>query len=135
MQQNGDDTRGTSAASGDAESRTRPERRSVEDRQQAVLELLGGKATVDQVARRRGVKPETVEGSRAEAREGMRESLSRAGESPQERTAEKAWSWVGASAQPSRRHGPGPGVDEAGRVGVRGADDRLRVQERVGGWW
>ncbi len=89
MQQNGDDTRGTSAASGDAETRTRPGRRSVEDRQQAVLELLGGKATVDQVARRLGVKPETVEGWRAEALEGMRESLSRAGKSPQERTLEK----------------------------------------------
>ena len=89
MQQNGDDTRGTSAASGDAETRTRPGRSSVEDRQQAVLELLGGKATVDQVARRLGVKPETVKVSRAEALEGMCESLSLAGKSPQERTLEK----------------------------------------------
>ncbi len=54
-----------------------------------MLELLGGKASVDQVARRLGVKPETVEGWRAEALDGMRESLSRAGKSPQERALEK----------------------------------------------
>jgi hypothetical protein len=34
------------------ESRGRPGRRSVEDRQRAVLELMAGKATVDQLARR-----------------------------------------------------------------------------------
>lgn len=89
MQQNDDHSRGSSSASQDAESRTRPGRRSVEDRQQAVLELLGGKATVDQIARRLGVRPDTVEGWRAEALEGMRDSLSRAGKSPQERTLEK----------------------------------------------
>ena len=89
MQQNADETKGTSSSTSDGEPRTRPGRRSVEDRQQAVLELLGGKATVDQVARRLGVKPETVEGWRNEALDGMRESLSRAGKSPQERTLEK----------------------------------------------
>ena len=40
--------------------RGRPGRRSAEDRRRAVLELLGGKATVDQVAVRFGVLPQTV---------------------------------------------------------------------------
>jgi transposase-like protein len=35
-----------------------PGRRSVEDRQHVVLELLAGKASVDQLARRYGVNPE-----------------------------------------------------------------------------
>jgi hypothetical protein len=34
----------------------RPGRRSVEDRTQAVLELLAGKATVDQLARRQPLR-------------------------------------------------------------------------------
>ena len=37
--------------------RGQPGRRSVEDRRWAVLELLSGKASVDQVATRYGVKP------------------------------------------------------------------------------
>lgn len=42
--------------------RGRPGRRTVEERPRAVLELLGGKATVGQVAMRFGVLPQTVEG-------------------------------------------------------------------------
>jgi transposase-like protein len=44
--------------------RGRPGRRTAAERKQAVLQLLAGKATVDQLARRFGVKPETVDGWR-----------------------------------------------------------------------
>jgi transposase-like protein len=41
--------------------RARPGRRTVEERQQAVLELMAGKATVDQIERRRvGVVPQLL---------------------------------------------------------------------------
>jgi len=43
----------------------------VAERKQAVLDLLAGKATVDQVARRFGVRAETVEGWRSLALEGI----------------------------------------------------------------
>lgn len=39
-----------------------PGRRTVEERQQAVLELFAGKATVDQSARRLSVHASTIEG-------------------------------------------------------------------------
>ncbi|MGC3998066.1 MAG: transposase [Anaeromyxobacter sp.] len=55
--------------------RGRPGRRSAEDRRRAVLELLGGKATVDQVAMRFGVLPETVESWRADALAGIDAAL------------------------------------------------------------
>ena len=55
--------------------RGRPGRRSAADREEAVLELMSGKASVDQLARRFGVQPETIEGWRAEALEGMREGV------------------------------------------------------------
>lgn len=42
-------------------TRGRPGRRSAEERTRAVLELLSGKATVDQLARRFGVYPATIE--------------------------------------------------------------------------
>jgi len=51
--------------------RGRPGRRTVEERRRAVLELLGGKATVDQVAMRFGVLPQTVEGWRHDALAGI----------------------------------------------------------------
>ena len=57
------------------ERRGRPGRRSVEDRVQAVLELLSGKASVDQIARRHGVQAETVERWREVALEGLATSL------------------------------------------------------------
>jgi transposase-like protein len=47
---------------GEADVRARPGRRTVEERQRAVLELMAGKATVDQIARRLGVHASTVEG-------------------------------------------------------------------------
>jgi len=55
--------------------RGRPGRRSAEDRRRAVLELLGGKATVDQVAMRFGVLPQTVEGWREDALAGIDAAL------------------------------------------------------------
>jgi transposase-like protein len=63
-------------SSGEAE-RVRPGRRTVEDRQQAVLDLLAGKATIDQIARRLGVHAATVEGWRQDALGGIAESLRR----------------------------------------------------------
>lgn len=55
--------------------RGRPGRRSAEDRRRAVLELLGGKATVDQIAMRFGVLPQTVEGWRDDALAGIDAAL------------------------------------------------------------
>ena len=57
------------------EKRGRPGRRSVEDRVEAVLDLLSGKASVDQIARRHGVQAETVERWREVALEGLATSL------------------------------------------------------------
>ena len=61
----------------EADVRARPGRRTVEERHKAVLDLLAGKATADQVARRLGVLPATVEGWRQDALAGMEESLRR----------------------------------------------------------
>jgi transposase-like protein len=70
--------------------RGRPGRRSVEDRQSAVLELLAGKATVDQLARRYGVKPETIEGWRQEALVAIESAFRRGtGKSPREAELER----------------------------------------------
>ena len=55
--------------------RGRPGRRSVEERSQAVLELLSGKATIDQLAFRFGVRPETVEGWRDIALAGIGQAM------------------------------------------------------------
>lgn len=67
--------------------RGRPGRRSAAEREEAVLELMSGKASVDQLARRFGVQPETIEGWRDEALEGMREAMRR-GTGRSEREAE-----------------------------------------------
>lgn len=55
--------------------RGRPGRRSTDERTRAVLELLSGKATVDQIARRFGVRAATVEGWRDQAMEGISEAM------------------------------------------------------------
>ena len=60
-----------------ADGRVRPGRRTVEEREQAVLDLLGGKASVDQIARRLGVQSSTVEGWRDDAMGGIAEALRR----------------------------------------------------------
>jgi transposase-like protein len=67
----------TSAESIGADVRARPGRRTVEERQQAVLELFAGKATVDQIARRLGVHASTVEGWRQDALGGVEQALRR----------------------------------------------------------
>ena len=74
----------------DGVRRGRPGRRSAEERRQAVLELLSGKATVDQLAFRFGVSPEMIEGWRDIALEGISEAMRRgSGKSPRERELEK----------------------------------------------
>lgn len=71
-------------------SRGRPGRRTTEERLQAVLEIFAGKATVDQVARRLGVTPSTVEQWRVEALGGITESLRRGtSKSPRELELER----------------------------------------------
>ena len=55
--------------------RGRPGRRSGEERTAAVMELLSGKASVDQLACRFGVRPEIVERWREVAVEAMAEAL------------------------------------------------------------
>lgn len=49
----------------------------MQERHEAVLALLAGKASVDQIARRMGVLPATVEGWREDAVAGMAEALRR----------------------------------------------------------
>jgi transposase-like protein len=65
------------AGGAEADVRARPGRRSVEERRQAVLELLAGKATVDQLARRLGLHASTVEGWRQDALDGIDQALRR----------------------------------------------------------
>lgn len=64
-------------AVGEVDIRARPGRRTVEERQRAVLELMAGKATVDQIARRLGVHAATVEGWRQDALVGVEQALRR----------------------------------------------------------
>jgi transposase-like protein len=61
-----------------------PGGRSVEDKVSAIRELLSGKATVDQLALRFGVKSETIEGWRQEAMAAI-DLAFRKGPSPEER--------------------------------------------------
>jgi transposase-like protein len=74
---------------GSAAQRGRPGRRTVDDKKEAVLQLLAGKASVDQLAHRFGVRPETVEGWRTEALEGVDKALRAPGKSARERELEK----------------------------------------------
>lgn len=70
--------------------RGRPGRRSTEQRLAAVLEILAGKATVDQVAMRFGVQASTVEGWRADAMAGVEAALRRGtGKAPRELELER----------------------------------------------
>jgi transposase-like protein len=79
-----------SGGEGDADCRVRPGRRTVEERQQAVLELFAGKATVDQIARRLGVLPSTADGWRQDALGGISEALRRGtGKTPRELELER----------------------------------------------
>ena len=66
---------GKETDSGVGVRRGRPGRRSTEERTQAVLELLSGKATVDQLAFRFGVQPSTVQRWREVALEAVEAAL------------------------------------------------------------
>ncbi len=57
--------------------RGRSGRFSVEERRSAVMELPSGKASVDQLSRHYGVKPETIEGWRVAAVGAIDEALRR----------------------------------------------------------
>ena len=66
----------------DAEVRRgRPGRRSAKERTEAVLALIGGKKSVDVLARQFGVSATTIEAWRARALEGMAASLRSGNES------------------------------------------------------
>lgn len=57
--------------------RGRPGRRTLADRKEAVLQVLSGKASIDQVAVRMGVYPSTIEQWRDQALAGVSEALLR----------------------------------------------------------
>jgi transposase-like protein len=66
-------------------ARGRPGRRSAEERAEAVLQLLAGKASIDQLAFRFGVQATTIEKWREVALEGVAQALRQGtGRSPQE---------------------------------------------------
>lgn len=71
-------------------ARGRPGRRTLADRKEAVMQVLSGKASIDQVATRMGVYPKTVEQWRDQAVAGIGEALLR-GEvgTPRERELER----------------------------------------------
>lgn len=69
--------------------RGRPGRRTAEERKQAVLELFAGKATVDQLARRYGVYPSTVEGWRDEALQAVEGAFKRGKKDKRDRAMER----------------------------------------------
>ena len=74
----------------DEKLRGRPGRRTAEERSLAVLELLSGKASIQQLALRFNVHEETVLKWRDDALEGMTASLRRgSGKSARERELEK----------------------------------------------
>lgn len=67
----------TEAAAGGQAVRGRPGRRTLADRKEAVLQVLSGKASIDQVTARMGVYPSTVEQWRDQALTGVSEALLR----------------------------------------------------------
>src|SRR5688572_11061929 len=67
--------RSEAEASAAAADRGRPGRRTTEERTRAVLDLLAGKATIDQLAKRFGILPSTIERWREVALEGLEQSL------------------------------------------------------------
>jgi transposase-like protein len=70
--------------------RGRPGRRTIDERRDAVLALLSGKASADQLAKRYGVLASTVEGWREESLAGITEALKRGtGKSARELELEK----------------------------------------------
>ncbi len=77
------------APSGDGPLRGRPGRRSAADRRDAVLALFAGKASVDQIAKRFGVLPATVEKWREDALEGIESTFRQGKKSSRERELEQ----------------------------------------------
>ncbi|MBE3584549.1 MAG: transposase [Limnochordaceae bacterium] len=67
----------------------RPGRVAAEVKRDAVLELIAGKATAEQLARRIGVLPETVEAWRQEAVEALAVVFRNSGKTPRERELER----------------------------------------------
>ena len=67
--------RSEAEADGEGVRRGRPGRRTAEERTTAVLELLGGKATADQLAFRFGVQPATIEAWHQEALVAIAQSM------------------------------------------------------------
>jgi len=75
---------------GASSKRGRPGRRTGDERAQAVLELLAGKASIQQLAMRFSVHEQTIVKWRDDALAGMNDSLRRGtGKSPRERELEK----------------------------------------------
>lgn len=90
MKKTADQTTSTSVEGTEGVTRGRPGRRSAADRTQAVMELLAGKASADQLAKRYGVLPTTVTDWRDEAIGGIETALRRGdGGSPRERELER----------------------------------------------
>ena len=73
----------------DSGQRGLPGCRSVAEKREAVLALIAGKATVDQLARKYGVRSETIEKWREAALAGIEAALRGGGPSPLERTLER----------------------------------------------
>lgn len=73
----------------DGAQRGRPGRRSVAERQAAVLALMSGKASVDQLALKYGVRPSTIEGWREQALAGVEAALRQGGRTERERELER----------------------------------------------
>lgn len=69
--------------------RGRPGRRTAEERKEAVLELFAGKATVDQLARRYGVYPSTIESWRDEALQAVEGAFKRGKKDKRDRALER----------------------------------------------
>jgi transposase-like protein len=81
---------GEAVENGEGVTRGRPGRRSVAERKEAVLKLLTGKASIDQLAASYGVLPTTVSAWRDEALAGIEEAMRRGdGASPRERELER----------------------------------------------
>ena len=76
--------RSEAEAAGEGVRRGRPGRRTVEERTTAVLELLGGKATIDQLASRFGVQASTIEAWRQEALLAIERSMRQGSSKPPE---------------------------------------------------
>lgn len=69
--------------------RGRPGRRTAEDRKAAVLDILSGKASVEQVAIRLGVTEETVNGWKEDALEAIGANFRRDGKTDREKELER----------------------------------------------